>query len=159
MKIYIASDHAGFELKRALIEHLRSKGFEVEDCGAHELDPDDDYPDYIFPLATKVARGKPEDKGIVIGGSGQGEAMVANKVKGVRSALYYGGPSTSSGSDIIRLSKEHNDANVLSLGARFLTVDDAKEAVDLWLSTKFSGEERHVRRLGKIKKIEEKIYV
>ena len=158
MKIYIASDHAGFELKKALIEHLKSKGFEVEDCGAHELDDADDYPDFIFPCAQKVGS-DPDSLGIVIGGSGQGEAMVANKVKGVRSALYYGGPSTSSGSDIIRLSKEHNDANVLSLGARFLTVDDAKEAVDLWLSTKFSGEERHVRRLGKIKKIEEKIYV
>lgn len=149
--IYIASDHAGFELKKALIEHLKSKGLEVEDIGAHVFDKDDDYPDFIYPCASRVARSKPgEAVGIVIGGSGQGEAIAANKALGVRAALYYGGSL-----DIITLSKEHNSANVLSLGARFLSVDEAKEAVDLWLATKFGSEERHLRRIEKIKKIEE----
>lgn len=149
MKIYIASDHAGFELEKALIDHLKSKGLEVEDIGAHVFDKDDDYPDFIYPCAKKVGE-NPGSLGIVIGGSGQGEAICANKAKGVRAAVYYGGPL-----DIITLSKEHNSANVLSLGARFLSVDEAKEAFDLWLATKFSGSERHLRRIEKIKKIEE----
>lgn len=152
MRIYIASDHAGFELKKELIEHLKSKGHEVEDMGAHEYDEADDYPDFIYPCAQKVTDDT-GSLGIVIGGSGQGEAMVANKVKGIRAVVYYGGSSTASGLDIIRLSKEHNNANVLSLGARFLSVDEAKETVDLWLSTKFAGE-RHQRRIDKISKFE-----
>lgn len=154
MRIYIASDHAGFELKNALIDHLRSKGFEVEDMGPHEFDRDDDYPDFIYPCALRVAesrsQGKQDIVGIVIGASGQGEAIVANKVKGIRAALYYG-----ANLDIIRKSKTHNDANVLSLGANFLSDKEAKEAVDLWLSTNFSGEERHKRRIGKINKLED----
>lgn len=148
MKIYIASDHSGFELKKALTGHIRSKGFEVEDVGAHVYDKDDDYPDFIGACVQKVAN-DPGSLGIVIGGSGQGEAMAANKVKGIRAALYYGKDL-----DIIKLSKEHNNANVLSFGARFLTEDEAKEAVDLWLETKFSGDERHSRRIGKISKLE-----
>lgn len=146
--IYIASDHAGFELKKALIEHLKSKGLEVEDIGAHVFDKDDDYPDFIYPCAKKVGE-NPGSLGIVMGGSGQGEAMAANKALGVRAALYYGAKP-----EIITLSKEHNNANVLSLGARFLTVDEAVEAVDLWLITKFSGEPRHARRIEKIQKLE-----
>src|SRR3990167_2165025 len=134
MKIYIASDHAGFDLKKTLIEHLKSKDVDVEDCGAKTLDPSDDFPDFIIPCALRVTQGKLHGTfGIVIGGSGQGEAIAANKVKGIMAAVYYGGPSTSSGLDIVGLSKEHNDANVLSLGARFLTVNEAKEAIDLWL--------------------------
>ena len=149
--IYIAADHAGYELKKVLIEHFKSKGAAVEDMGAYEFNADDDYPDFIYPCAFRVAQGKEDGSlGIVIGGSGQGEAMVANKVKGVRAAVYYGGNL-----DIVRLSKEHNDDNVLSLGARFLSVDKAKEAVDLWLATKFSAEERHVRRINKITNIED----
>lgn len=144
MKIYIASDHAGFELKKALMDHLRSKSIEVEDCGAFGFDPDDDYPDFIYPCSQKVASDF-GSLGIVIGASGQGEAIVANKVKGARAALYYGGNL-----DIIRKSKTHNDANVLSLGANFLSEEEAKEAVDLWLNTYFSGEERHERRIRKI---------
>lgn len=147
MKIYIAADHAGFELKKALIEHFKAKNFEVEDCGAYEFDEADDYPDFIYPCAQKVSSDT-GSVGIVIGGSGQGEAIAANKVKGVRAAVFYGPPF-----DIARLAKEHNDANVLSLGARFLTVDEAKEAVDLWLKTKFAGG-RHQRRIDKISQFE-----
>lgn len=157
MKIYLASDHAGYELKNKLVEHLKSKGLAVEDMGAHQFDADDDYPDFIIPCALRVAeshaQGKLDVVGIVIGGSGNGEAIVANKVKGVRAAVYYGGPSTGSGLDIIRLSKEHNNANILSLGARFLTVDEAKEGVTMWLETKFEGG-RHQRRIDKILKLE-----
>src|SRR3989344_4012990 len=148
MKIYIASDHAGFELKKDLIEHLRSKDIEVEDCGAYEFDPDDDYPDFIYPCAQKVAN-DPGSLGIVIGASGQGEAICANKVKGVRAALFYGGDL-----DLVKRSKDHNDANILSLGAKFLSTGDAKKAVDLWVGEAFSNEQRHKRRIGKIKRIE-----
>ncbi|MBI2012297.1 RpiB/LacA/LacB family sugar-phosphate isomerase [Candidatus Curtissbacteria bacterium] len=151
MKIYIGSDHAGFELKRALVEHLKSKGHQVEDMGAYVLDNNDDYPDFIYPCAQKVA-GDPDSLGIIIGGSGQGEAIVANKVKGIRAAVYYGGNPA-----VAILSKEHNNANILSLGARYLSENEAKAAVDLWLEIKFSGEERHIRRVEKIKKIEENL--
>lgn len=153
MKIYLASDHAGFELKGKLVEFLKFEGYEVEDLGPAEFNPDDDYPDFVYPCAEKVAlrqaQGKLDDVGIVIGGSGQGEAMVANKVKGIRAAVFYGGPQ-----NIIKLSKEHNNANLLSLGARFLTEDEAVEAIKLWLETKFSGEKRHKRRIEKISKLE-----
>lgn len=153
MKIYIASDHAGFELKEALIDHLRLKGIDVEDMGPHEFDRNDDYPDFIYPCALRVAESRSQGKldilGIVIGASGQGEAIVANKVKGARAALYYGGNL-----DIVRKSKTHNSANMLSLGASFLSEKEAKEAVDLWLNTRFSGEERHERRIGKITRID-----
>jgi ribose 5-phosphate isomerase B len=145
MSIFIATDHAGFELKEILVPYLRERGYTVEDCGARTLDPNDDYPAYIKLVGEKVAADPLSNRGIVLGGSGQGEAMVANHVSGVRAALYYGGPL-----DIIRLSRAHNDANVLSLGARFLTHAEAKEAATLWLETPFSGEERHVRRIASI---------
>lgn len=144
MKVYIASDHAGFELKKALVEHLKVNGHEVEDLGAESLNEADDYPDFVIPCVEKVASDF-TSLGIVIGGSGQGEAIAANKVKGIRAALYYGGDL-----DIVKLSREHNLCNVLSLGARFLSVDKAKESVDLWLSTPAGEEERHKRRIGKI---------
>lgn len=151
MKIYIASDHAGFELKKALIEYLKSKDIDVEDCGAKSLDPVDDFPDFIIPCALRVAQGKlHETFGIVIGGSGQGEAIAANKVKGITAAIYYGGDL-----DIVRLSKEHNDANILSLGARFLTSEAAKEAVLLWLGAKLNPDPKYKRRIDKIKAYEE----
>ena len=108
MKIYLASDHAGFELKQFLGEHLLQLGFSVEDCGAHELNPSDDYPDFIIPAAQKVA-GDSNAKGIIMGGSGQGEAIAANRVKGVRAVVYYDGPI-----DIVKLSRSHNNANILS---------------------------------------------
>jgi len=149
MKIYIASDHAGFHLKKQLIQYLKVKDFEVEDCGAYELDEADDYPDFIIPCAQKVADDK-SSVGIVIGGSGQGEAIAANKVKGIRAAIYNGGDAKTIG----RLAKEHNNANVLSLGARLISSDDAKKAVTAWLDAKFEGG-RHVRRVDKIAKYEE----
>ena len=144
MKIYIASDHAGFELKGKLVEHLRSRGREVEDCGPERLEPTDDYPDYIEPCVKKVL-GVAGSRGIVIGASGTGEAIDANRSKGIRAVLYYGGPQ-----EIIKLSREDNDANVLSLGAKFVNEHEAKAVVDLWLTTPFSGEERHVRRIKKL---------
>jgi len=147
--IYIASDHAGFYLKKALIQYLRVKEYEVEDCGAFAMDEADDYPDFIVPCAKKVVSNKGA-LGIVIGGSGNGEAIAANKVKGIRAAVFYG-----SNAEIARLAKLHNNANVLSLGARFTTDVEAKAAVAMWLETKFENEERHVRRIGKIKAAEE----
>lgn len=146
--IYLASDHAGFELKKQLLAFLKENNYPCEDCGAFKMDQFDDYPDFIIPAAQKVASSS-ENLGIVIGGSGQGEAIAANKVKGIRAALFYGGNR-----DIITLSKEHNNANVLSLGARFVTVEEAKEVLKLWLDTKFSGEERHQRRINKLSSFE-----
>lgn len=144
MKVYIASDHAGHELKRSLGEFLRARGEEVVDLGPSALDSADDYPDYIEPLAERVAT-ESDAFGIAIGGSGQGEAMAANRVHGARATEYYGGDL-----DVVRISREHNDANILSLGARFLSEDLAKEAVTLFLGTPFSAEERHQRRIEKL---------
>jgi ribose 5-phosphate isomerase B len=158
-KIYIASDHAGFALKGALIEHVRTLGYEIEDCGAFTLEADDDYPDFVTPLAHQVAA-MPDARGIIVGGSGQGEAMCANRVPGVRAAVFYGlmpvtvtldieGGHSEDGYDAIRLPRRHNDANVLSIGARFVSGDQAVEAVRLFLETPFSDAPRHVRRLAK----------
>ena len=143
MKIFLATDHAGFELKEKLKPFLQKLGYEVEDFGAYELNPEDDYPDFIVPAMKTVAENL-GSFGIILGGSGQGEAIVANRIKGIRAVVYYGGKE-----EIIKLSREHNDANVLSLGARFLSEDEAKEAIELWLRTPFSGEERHLRRIKK----------
>ncbi len=147
MKVYIASDHAGFYLKKQLIQYLGIKGYEVEDCGAFEMDESDDYPDFIIPCAQKVANYK-DSLGVVIGGSGNGEAIAANKVKRVRAAVYNSGKA-----EIARLAREHNNANVLALGARFITPDEAKRAVTTWLEADFEGG-RHERRLKKIEEVE-----
>ena len=144
MIIHIAADHAGFELKEKIKQFLSELGYEVRDHGAFKYDEKDDYPDFIRPAAEAVAK-DPESRGIILGGSGQGEAMVANRFKNVRAAVYYGGSE-----DIIKLSREHNDANVLSLGARFVSGQAALDMVKLWLDTGFSGEERHKRRIQKI---------
>ena len=144
VKIFIASDHAGFELKGILAAFLRAQGHEIADLGPAALDPQDDYPDFIDPLAERVAA-ETGSFGIAIGGSGEGEAMVANRIEGVRAAEYYGGNL-----DIVRLAREHNDANILSLGARFVSQGEAQDAVKLFLETPFSGDERHVRRLKKL---------
>ena len=145
MKIYFASDHAGFEMKNTLIEFVKGLGYEIEDCGAYELDPDDDYTLFIKRAAQKVSDDPKNAKAIILGGSGQGEDMVANKFTHVRSAEYYGGNL-----EIIKLSREHNDANILSLGARFVSEKEAQEAVKIWLETPFSEEERHKRRIEQI---------
>ena len=144
MKIFIGTDHAGFELKETLVSFLRELGHDVEDLGAHTFEALDDYPDFIRPVAEAVARDT-EARGIILGGSGQGEAMCANRVKGVRAAVYYGGAV-----DIVVLSREHNNANILSLGARFIEEDEAKEVVRVWLDTPFGGEEKHARRIAKL---------
>ncbi len=171
--VYIASDHAGFTLKNSLVEFLKGKGYNVEDMGAHEFSPDDDYPDFITPCAQKVAEVSTGGStrgdfvatgtrafGIVIGGSGQGEAMAANRVHGVSAAVFYGGAhalgsidekgTTSTDElDIIRLSRLHNDANILSLGARFVSDELARKVALLFIETPFSGEQRHARRIAK----------
>ena len=148
--IHIGADHAGFDMKEELREYLQSLGYEVVDHGAFEFDEDDDYPDFIQPVADAVSRDVEKlSKGIVIGGSGQGEAIVANRFANVRAIVYYGEPANAD-LNIITLSREHNDANILSLGARFITNEEAKEVVELWLETAFGGEDRHVRRINKI---------
>jgi|TARA_Y100000310_G_scaffold254839_1_gene262016 ribose 5-phosphate isomerase B len=142
-KIVLATDHAGFELKEEIKKYLVESGMEVEDMGAYTLDPKDDYPDFIIPAAKKVA--EEQSKGIIFGASGQGEAIAANKIKGIRAALYYGKDIK-----IVKLSRTHNDTNILSLGAKFLAKDEAIKAVNVWLKTDFSNEERHIRRIKKI---------
>ena len=143
MKIYIAADHAGFNLKNYLKKQLLADGYDIEDCGAFDFDPLDDYPDFIIPAAEKVAN-QPNSRGIIIGGSGQGEAMAANRIQGVRAAVYYDGPI-----DIVKLSRLHNNANILSLGARFLSVERATEILNIWLAEKFEGK-RHENRINKL---------
>lgn len=145
MKIFIGSDHAGFELKKFLVDRLSLAGHDVRDMGAKTYDSEDDYPDFISLVAKEVSHQPSLVKGIVLGGSGQGEAICANKFYGIRAALYYGGNM-----DIVRLSRQHNDANVLSVGARFVSADEALKAVNVWLSTPFSGDERHKRRIQKL---------
>ena len=140
MKIHIATDHAGLDLKNIIRDYLISKGHEVTDHGAHEYDALDDYPDYIFPCAKAVASDL-ESRGIILGGSGQGEAMAANRVKGVRAAVFYNGPV-----EIVKLSREHNNANILSLGARFMTEDEIYAVIQMWLDEPFGGG-RHQRRI------------
>jgi len=142
MKIFIASDHAGFEYKKELIPFIASLGAEVVDCGANVLDKDDDYPEFISKAAQGVSNDSENAKGIILGGSGEGEAMLANRFKNVRAAVY-----NAENMDIIRLSREHNDANILSIGARFVSLTHAKEAIKLWLETEFPGEDRYARRI------------
>lgn len=145
MRIFIGSDHAGFELKGKLMAYLLGEGHDVQDKGAFKYEGEDDYPDFISAVAKEVSLRPEEVRGIILGGSGQGEAIDANRFPHVRAAEYYGGPI-----EIVKLSREHNDANILSLGARFMTEQEAKDAVKLWLATPFSGDERHVRRINKI---------
>ncbi len=148
LTIYLGADHAGFELKEKIKNYLKNKGIRFVDLGPEKYDKDDDYPDYIIPTANAVSKNK-NSLGIILGGSGQGEAIIANKVKGIRAVVLY-----HYSQEIIKLSKEHNNANILSLGARFLTEDQAIESIKLWLSIKFSNEERHKRRLKKISDFE-----
>ncbi len=140
MKIALASDHAGFEYKQAIHEWLTARGHEVKDFGTFSTERVD-YPDFIRPAAEAVARGECE-RGIVLGGSGNGEAIAANKVRGVRCALCWS-------EDTARLSREHNDANVLSIGQRTIPHELALRLVEIWLATSFEGG-RHVGRIRKI---------
>ncbi len=148
-KIFIASDHAGFELKEKLMVFLvEDLGLEVSDEGAFEYNEQDDYPDFVSKVAQKISENPNENLGIILGGSGQGEAIVANRFKNVRAVVFYGGNN-----EIIKLSKEHNNANILSFGARFVSKEEAKNAVQLWLDTEFSEDERHIRRINKIERL------
>lgn len=165
MKVYLAADHAGFKLKERLKEFLKLNGHNVGDYGAYELNPADDYPDIIFPMALEVAK-DPESMGIAIGFSGEGEAIAANQVPGIRAVVYYGKPAKISEigkeredkpKDIIVLSREDNNANVLAIGAGFVGPEEAIEVVEKWLKTLFGSEERHVRRLKKIADMRAKI--
>jgi ribose 5-phosphate isomerase B len=144
MIIHLATDHAGLAHKEAVKAYLVGQGIEVVDHGATELVPEDDYPDYMLPCAQAVAADPDNSMGVIFGGTGQGEAMCANRVSGIRAAVFYGGTT-----DILTLSRGHNASNILSLGARFLTPDEAVQAVTLWLGTPFSNDERHLRRLSK----------
>jgi ribose 5-phosphate isomerase B len=150
--VHLGADHAGFELKEALAAYLQKLGYEVVDHGAHVYDEFDDYPDFVAPVGEAVSSNPNSTKGIVIGGSGQGEAMVANQFPNVRAVVFYGNKIFQN-SDIIKLSRQHNDANVLSLGARFLTTGEAKRAVKEWLTTPFSGGYQYIRRIKKVEKI------
>lgn len=145
MKIFLAADHAGFGLKEKIKDWLKDWGYEHEDLGAFVYDEADDYPEIIRRAAKKVAEDPENHRGVVLGGSGQGEAIVCNRERGVRAAVYYGGNRK-----IIALSREHNNANVLSLGARFLQDEEAKEAIKLWIETPFLEVERHQRRVLQI---------
>ncbi len=170
MKIYIGTDHTGFELKEKLKPFLVSLGHEVEDKGAFTFDPNDDYPDFIRLVAESVGQAHfgetlpykvmLDTAGIILGGSGHGEAMVANRIPGARTAEFYGprlpveavdvsGRKSEDPFEIVRLSRKHNNANILSIGFRFASEDDIKKAIEIWLSTPFEGG-RHERRVQKI---------
>lgn len=151
--IYLATDHRGFQLKEKIKGWLLEWNYEFQDLGAFEYEKEDDYPDFVHKAAEKVSQDPENSKAIILGGSGQGEAMTANRYKGVRAAVYYG-PSTSSGQagsdEVIKLSRQHNNANMLSLSAFFVNEETARSAIKLWLETPFSEEERHERRIKKI---------
>jgi len=140
--IVLATDHAGFELKEHVKQFLSEKGFQIKDFGAHEYDALDDYPDFIIPAAKFISDN--QLIGIIFGGSGQGEAMAANRIKGVRAAVFYNGPD-----DIVELSRLHNNANILSIGARFVSKRKSEEIINLWLATDFENG-RHQKRIDKL---------
>lgn len=142
MRVYLGSDHAGFELKQHLVQWLLTAGYEVVDLGADTYVPDDDYPAYCINAATRTVA-DPGSLGVVVGGSGNGEQISANKVTGVRAALAWS-------EETARLARAHNDANVVAIGARMHTMDEAVAIVTTFLQTPFSGEERHERRIGQV---------
>lgn len=157
MTIHLATDHAGFALKEAVKMYLLEElGHDVVDHGAAVFDETDDYPDFIRPAAAAVAAEPATARAIIFGGSGQGEAMAANRFAGVRATVFYGEPAMmqtdadGTSQSIITASREHNNANVLSIGARLVSEEVAKTAIAAWLSTEFSGDERHQRRIKKI---------
>jgi len=150
LPIILASDHAGFKLKEEIKLFLQGKGYKIDDMGAHAFAADDDYPYFMTQAALRIAQDSSGyARAIIFGKSGQGEAMVANRFPGVRCAVYYGGSH-----DILKLSREHNDANILSIGAGFVSQKEAEEAIVQWLDTPFSNEERHERRIGEMNNIE-----
>ena len=140
--IVLATDHAGFELKEHVKKILIKKGYDIKDFGALEYDGLDDYPDFILPAAKYISEHKLI--GIIFGGSGQGEAMAANRINGIRAAVFYNGPD-----EIVELSRLHNNANILSIGARFVNNQEVEKVIELWLSTDFE-EGRHEKRIKKL---------
>ena len=140
--IVLATDHAGFELKEHVKRFLTKRGYDIKDFGALEYDALDDYPDFILPAAKYISEHKLI--GIIFGGSGQGEAMAANRIKGIRAAVFYNGPN-----EIVELSRLHNNANILSIGARFVSNQEVEKVIELWLSTDFE-EGRHEKRINKL---------
>lgn len=140
--IVLATDHAGFKLKEHVKRFLIEKGYDIKDFGAFEYDGLDDYPDFILPAAKYISEHKLI--GIIFGGSGQGEAMAANRIKGIRAAVFYNGPD-----EIVELSRLHNNANILSIGARFVNNQEVEKVIELWLSTDFE-EGRHKKRINKL---------
>jgi len=147
-KIYLAADHAGFSHKEEIKAWLIGEGKEVVDLGAESYDAEDDFPQYMAAAAKAVAKDPDNNCAIIFGGSGQGEAMTANRYRNVRATVYYGGSD-----EVIMLSRAHNDANILSLGSRFISVNDAKRVIWLWLSAPFGGEEKYSRRNGQLDKL------
>lgn len=148
MKIYLASDHAGFKLKNEIIGWVKEFGHEPIDLGPFTYQATDDYPDFIKLAAKEVSQDPTNCRAIILGSSGEGEAIVANRFPNVRAAVYYGGNR-----EIIKLSRQHNDSNVLSLGARFLHDNETKEMVHIWLTLQFSNDARHVRRIKEIEEV------
>lgn len=155
MKIFIGTDHAGYVLKEKLVSFLKLQGHEVIDKGAYEYNEVDDYPDFVVPVAREISKDSNKARGIILGGTGQGEAIAANKFPHVRAVVYYGKakPIVDDEADIIIRSRQHNNSNILSIGARYFTEEDMMDAVNLWLDTPFSEDERHIRRLSKIDEI------
>jgi ribose 5-phosphate isomerase B len=155
MKIYIGTDHAGYVLKEKLVSTLKGEGYEVVDMGAFEYNEGDDYPDFVVPVARAVSKDPDGSKGIILGGTGEGEAITANRFPHVRAIVDYGNatPVVDDESNIIVRSRQHNNANILSLGARYFTEESMMESVNVWLNTPYSQDERHIRRLAKIDKI------
>ncbi len=146
MKIYLGTDHAGFELKEQIKEYLIQEHYDVIDCGAYSFDKNDDYPDFIGKVGENVSKDL-SSRGVVLGKSGAGECIVANKYKNVRAFLAVNERN-------VRLAREHNDANVISVGSEIVSLTNAKTFIKLFLETPFSGNERHIRRINKIKEIE-----
>jgi ribose 5-phosphate isomerase B len=142
MRIHVGTDHAGFDFKNALVEHLRSLGHDVVDHGAHEYDAEDDYPAFCISAAEAVVA-EPGSLGVVIGGSGNGEQIVANKVQGIRAALAWS-------EEIAKLAREHNNANVVSIGARMHSQDVAFGIVEAFIATEYSNADRHTRRIQQV---------
>ena len=146
MRVHLGSDHAGFELKEHLVGWLQEAGYDVVDHGPVEYDPVDDYPPYVLRAAQAVVNDR-GSLGVVIGGSGNGEQIAANKVAGARAALAWN-------DDTAGLAREHNDANLVSIGARMHTTDEATRLVERFLTTAFSGDGRHARRITMIDRYE-----
>lgn len=151
MKIHVATDHAGLEFKEKLTTHLSAQGHEVVDHGAHDYNPDDDYPAFIISAAEAVAADQQNGintLGVVFGGSGNGEQIAANKVRGIRAALAWNEATA-------KLARQHNDANILSIGARQHSESEALQLIDFFIAEPYSGDERHVRRIGQISAYEQ----